>query len=62
LEDIPEAGVSLKIGEIPVEILQIQDRAVKIARIYTVGVQAALAPDLSVSAVSTSTQNNRNSR
>jgi Mg2+/Co2+ transporter CorB len=62
LEDIPEAGVSLKIGGLPVEILQIQDRAVKIARIYTAGVEAAPARDLSVSAASTSTQNYRNSR
>ncbi len=34
LEDIPEAGVSVKIGDIPVEIVQTQDRAVKVARIY----------------------------
>ena len=33
-EDIPEAGVSLKLGEVPVEIVQTQDRAVKMARIY----------------------------
>lgn len=33
-EDIPEAGVSLKLGEVPVEIVQTQDRAVKVARIY----------------------------
>jgi Mg2+/Co2+ transporter CorB len=34
LEDIPEAGVSLKIEDIPIEIVQTQDRAVKIARIH----------------------------
>jgi Mg2+/Co2+ transporter CorB len=33
-EDIPEAGVSIKLGEVPVEIVQTQDRAVKMARIY----------------------------
>ncbi|MFN3594225.1 MAG: HlyC/CorC family transporter [Thiobacillaceae bacterium] len=33
LEDIPEAGVSLKIAGIPVEIVQVQDRMVKTARI-----------------------------
>ncbi|MEW5966892.1 MAG: HlyC/CorC family transporter [Pseudomonadota bacterium] len=33
-EDIPEAGVSLKLGEVPVEIVQTQDRVVKMVRIY----------------------------
>ena len=33
-EDIPEAGVSLKLGDVPVEIVQTQDRAVKMARVY----------------------------
>lgn len=33
-EDIPEAGVSIKVGGVPVEIVQTQDRAVKMARIY----------------------------
>jgi len=33
-EDIPEVGVSLKLGDVPVEIVQTQDRAVKMARIY----------------------------
>lgn len=36
LESIPEAGVSIKIGDIPVEIVQTQDRAVKVARILQV--------------------------
>jgi Mg2+/Co2+ transporter CorB len=36
-EDIPEAGVSLKLGNVPVEIVQTQDRAVKMARIYLPG-------------------------
>lgn len=35
LEDIPEAGTSLKIGNYPIEIIQTQDRAVKVARIFT---------------------------
>lgn len=39
LEDIPEAGVSVKIGGVPIEIVQTQDRAVKVARI-----EAALPP------------------
>lgn len=34
LEDIPEAGTSLKIGEYPIEIIQTQDRAVKVARLF----------------------------
>ncbi|HMM47060.1 MAG TPA: HlyC/CorC family transporter [Thiobacillaceae bacterium] len=33
-EDIPEAGVSIKLGDVPIEIVQTQDRAVKMARIY----------------------------
>lgn len=33
-EDIPEAGVSIKLGNVPVEIVQTQDRAVRMARIY----------------------------
>lgn len=32
-EDIPESGVSIKLGGVPVEIVQTQDRAVKMARI-----------------------------
>jgi Mg2+/Co2+ transporter CorB len=36
-EDIPEAGVSLKLGNVPVEIVQTQDRAVKMARIHLPG-------------------------
>ena len=34
LQDIPEAGTSIKIGSYPIEIIQIQDRAVKVARIF----------------------------
>lgn len=36
LESIPDAGVSVKIGDVPIEIMQTQDRAVKIARILPV--------------------------
>jgi Mg2+/Co2+ transporter CorB len=34
LQDIPEAGVSLKISGHPIEIIQTQDRVVKVARIF----------------------------
>lgn len=34
LEDIPEAGTSLKIADHPIEIVQTQDRAVKVAKIF----------------------------
>ncbi len=34
LEDIPEAGTSLKISGYPIEIIQTQDRVVKIAKIF----------------------------
>lgn len=34
LEDIPEAGTSLKIAGYPIEIIQIHDRIVKVARIF----------------------------
>lgn len=34
LEDIPEAGTSLKITGVPIEIIQTQDHAVKVARIF----------------------------
>ncbi len=34
LQNIPEAGTSLKIGNYPIEIIQTQDRAVKVARIF----------------------------
>jgi Mg2+/Co2+ transporter CorB len=33
LEDIPEGGTSLVVGEHPVEILQVQNRMVKVVRI-----------------------------
>ncbi len=34
LEDMPEAGVSLKIADYPIEIIQTQDRIVKVARVF----------------------------
>lgn len=34
LEDIPEAGTSMKIGGYPMEIIQTQDRAIKVVRIF----------------------------
>ena len=33
-QDIPEAGVSLKIGNVPIEIVQTQNRSVKVARVF----------------------------
>lgn len=43
LQDIPEAGTSLKISGYPIEIIQTQDRVVKIARIF-VTTQSQPAP------------------
>jgi Mg2+/Co2+ transporter CorB len=34
LEDIPEPGTSLKIADYPIEIIQTQDRIVKVARLF----------------------------
>lgn len=47
-EDIPEAGVSLKLGDVPVEIVQTQDRAVRMARIYLPAEQAAASQNVSI--------------
>lgn len=33
-QDIPEAGVSIKLGDVPVEIIQTLDRSVKMARLF----------------------------
>lgn len=44
LEDIPEAGVSVKIGGIPIEIVQTLGRAVKVARIEVISPRGANAP------------------
>lgn len=46
LEDIPEAGVSVKIGEVPIEIVQTQDRAVKVARIGAISASETRAAGL----------------
>jgi Mg2+/Co2+ transporter CorB len=43
LEDIPEAGVSVKIGDTPIEIVQTQDRAVKVARIVAIPARETVA-------------------
>jgi Mg2+/Co2+ transporter CorB len=42
LQDIPEAGTSLKIGDYPIEIIQTQDRAVKVARLFPAQKQSPL--------------------
>ncbi|MCU0971177.1 MAG: hypothetical protein MUF57_05130 [Gammaproteobacteria bacterium] len=34
LESIPDTGTSLLINRYPVEVLQVQDNAVRVARIY----------------------------
>jgi Mg2+/Co2+ transporter CorB len=47
-EDIPEAGVSIKLGDVPVEIVQTQDRAVKIARICVPAAVEALSENASI--------------
>ncbi len=47
-EDIPEAGVSLKLGDVPVEIVQTQDRAVKMARIYLPAGEKVLSRNASI--------------
>ena len=47
-EDIPEAGVSLKLGDVPVEVVQTQDRAVKMARIYPPTVSEAASRPASI--------------
>ncbi|MGE5318626.1 MAG: HlyC/CorC family transporter [Hyphomicrobiaceae bacterium] len=47
-EDIPEAGVSLKLGDVPVEIVQTQDRAVKMARIYLPATDEVLSKNASI--------------
>ncbi|MBC2730407.1 HlyC/CorC family transporter [Thiobacillus sp.] len=47
-EDIPEAGVSLKLGDVPVEIVQTQDRAVKMARIYLAAADDVLSRNASI--------------
>jgi Mg2+/Co2+ transporter CorB len=36
LHDIPEPGTSIKIGDYPIEVIQTQDRAVKVARVFPI--------------------------
>ena len=62
LEDIPEAGVSLKIENIPIEIVQTQGRAVKIARIQMPLIKAVADLDADPDENSTSGRNHRNSQ
>jgi len=61
LESIPEAGVSLKIDNIPFEIVQTQGRAVKMARIHPVLGGESATPS-SMETDSTSQKNHRNSQ
>ncbi|MDH4215893.1 MAG: magnesium and cobalt efflux protein CorC, partial [Gallionella sp.] len=42
LEDIPEPGTSLKIAGYPIEVIQVQDRIVKVARIFPVQPEISL--------------------
>ncbi|NJN39582.1 MAG: DUF21 domain-containing protein [Gammaproteobacteria bacterium] len=43
-QDIPESGVSLKIHDVPMEVVQTQDRVVKTVRLFRPGGKAATAP------------------
>jgi Mg2+/Co2+ transporter CorB len=45
LQDIPEAGVSMKINGVPMEIVQTQDRVVKMVRLFKPVPQAAEVSD-----------------
>ena len=47
-EDIPEVGVSLKLNNVPVEIVQTKDRAVKMARIYPPAVDEVSSENASI--------------
>ncbi len=46
-QDIPEAGVSLKIAGVPMEIVQTQDRVVKTVRLFKPKAEALPAPESS---------------
>ncbi len=46
-QDIPEAGVSLKIAGVPMEIMQTQDRVVKTVRLFKPSTEAGPAPEKS---------------
>lgn len=43
-QDIPEAGVSLKIHNVPIEVVQTQDRVVKTVRLFKPGKRATTSP------------------
>jgi Mg2+/Co2+ transporter CorB len=45
LQDIPEAGTSVKIASYPIEIIQMQDRVVKVAKIFPRGAPKIKAGD-----------------
>jgi Mg2+/Co2+ transporter CorB len=45
LRDIPEADVSIKIGDVPLEIVHAQGRSVKTVRVFRPPAPAAAAPD-----------------
>ena len=53
LQDIPESGVSVKIGDVPMEIVQTQDRIIKTVRIFKPRASLALGPAESATAKST---------
>jgi Mg2+/Co2+ transporter CorB len=53
-EDIPEAGTSLKIAGYPMEIIQTQDRVVKVVRIFSILQSAKEAVEQSESELPTS--------
>ncbi|TSA14478.1 MAG: DUF21 domain-containing protein [Betaproteobacteria bacterium] len=46
-QDIPEAGVSLKIAGVPMEIVQTQDRVVRTVRLFKPKTEAPAAPEKS---------------
>ena len=41
LQDIPETGVSMKIADTPIEVVQTQDRMVRTARIFRPRIEGA---------------------
>jgi len=43
-QDIPEAGVSIKVADIPIEIIQTHDRRVKVVRVYRPAASAEETP------------------
>ena len=43
-QDIPEVGVSIKVADIPIEIIQTHDRSVKVVRVYRPAPSSAETP------------------